>query len=215
MQTTADIHVVPDVPDAFAQLVHTLEPRWFALSGGSTAKRCYERLRDTGRDWSATRFLLSDERWVPVEHPDSNEGQARRSWLDFVESAGIASLREAGGTPEEAARAYDAVLRDIEDIELLHLGLGDDGHTASLFPGSPALEEREALVVATGDHLHDWPRLSFTFPAISRCRHVVVTVSGESKREAFQRVRAGDPVMPAAHISASKVTWIVDPPAAS
>ena len=91
----------------------------------------------------------------------------------------------------------------------MHLGLGPDGHTASLFPGSPALEERERLVVATGDDLHPHPRLTLTFPAIAQSRLAVFTVAGEGKREALQRVKAGDD-LPAARISAERVIWLVD-----
>ena len=91
-------------------------------------------------------------------------------------------------------------LREYGPLDLVHLGLGPDGHTASLFPGSPALEERERLVVATGDDLHPHPRLTLTFPALAQSRLAVVTVAGEGKREALQRVKAGDD-LPAARVS--------------
>jgi 6-phosphogluconolactonase len=96
---------------------------------------------------------------------------------------------------------------------LVHLGLGPDGHTSSLFPGSAALEETSRLVVSTGDDQHPHPRLTFTFPAIARAELVVVTVSGEDKREPLARVRSpGD--VPAARIKAKRVVWLVDKAAA-
>jgi 6-phosphogluconolactonase len=118
-------------------------------------------------------------------------------------------MRGAGETIDEAADAYDRLLRRHGPVSLVHLGLGPDGHTASLFPGSPALEERERLVVATGDDLHPHPRLTLTFPAINQSPLVVFTVAGEGKREALARVKAGDDV-PAARVAASRVVWLVD-----
>jgi 6-phosphogluconolactonase len=183
--------------------------------GGSTARRCYERLaREPAVDWSEVEVLISDERWVPVAHEDSNEGMARRTLLDRVPVKVINSMRDAGPTMEAAADAYDRLLSLIGGIDLLHLGIGDDGHTASLFPGSPALAVDDRYVVATGDDLHDWPRLSFTYPGIALGRLVVVTVSGSGKREAFGRVRDGDPTAPAVRIDGQSTVWLVDPTAA-
>ena len=123
------------------------------------------------------------------------------------------SLREAGATLEAAASAYDALLREIGAVGLVHLGLGPDGHTASLFPGSPALEERDHLVVPNpADATHPYDRLTFTFPAIAQSELAVFTVAGDDKREAFARVRAGDDV-PATRVTARRVIWLVDAPA--
>ncbi len=104
---------------------------------------------------------------------------------------------------------YDEVVRAAPPIDVVHLGLGPDGHTASLFPGSSALAETERLVVATGDDAHPQPRLTFTFPAIARARLVVVTVAGAEKRDAVERIRAGED-LPAAHIRAERVVWLGD-----
>ena len=206
-----EIYVADDVPGTFADLVTELAPTTFALSGGSTARRCYEELGRRGHSWADTTFLVSDERWVPVDHPDSNEGQARRAWLDHVEVGGLSSMRGDASDISSAAAAYEAVIARVSPIEVCHLGLGDDGHVASLFPGSPALDVTDRLVVHTGDDLHEWPRLTFTYPAISACRTVVITATGAGKREAFERVRDGDRSMPATAVrAAERLVYVVD-----
>jgi 6-phosphogluconolactonase len=146
---------------------------------------------------------------VPVGDPESNEGTARHAFVDQARPRAVYSMRNASDTLEEAADAYDRLLRDYGPLGLVHLGLGPDGHMASLFPGSPALDERERLVVATGDDLHPHPRLTLTFPEIAESRLAVFTVAGEGKREALQRVKAGDD-LPATRVSAGRVIWLVD-----
>ena len=211
-----DIRVVNDVPAAFADLVTTLSPKTFALTGGGTAQRCYDELGRRGDDWSQTAFLLSDERWVPVDHQDSNEGQARRRWLDRVSHAGLTSMRGDGDDLAAAASAYEAVVAYLSPIDLCHLGLGDDGHVASLFPGASALDVTDRLVVPAGDEHHKWPRLSFTYRAIEACRTVVFTVTGSEKREAFRRAVEGDQSAPATAVRArEQLIYLVDPEVAS
>jgi len=208
-----DVRVVNHVPPAFAELVTTTAPRSIALSGGDTARKCYELLATAADvDWSNVAVFFGDERWVPVHDPDSNEGMARVTFLDEVEPAVVHSMRGAGPTIEEAAAAYDALVGEAPPIDLVHLGLGPDGHTASIFPGSTTLDETERLVVAAGDDAHPHARLTFTFPAIARARLVVFTVEGADKREALERVRRGE--VPAAKVRAGQVIWLVDRAAA-
>jgi 6-phosphogluconolactonase len=204
-----ELRVVDDVPSAFAELVTEEAPASIALSGGTTARRCYELLAVGDVAWRDVEIFFGDERWVPVDDPDSNERLARSAFLDRVKPAAVHSLRGAGETIEQAADAYDTLLREHPPVELVHLGLGPDGHTASLFPGSPALGERERLVIATGDDLHPHPRLTWTFPAINQSPLAVFTVAGEGKREALARIKAGDN-LPAARVSARRVIWLVD-----
>ena len=109
----------------------------------------------------------------------------------------------------DAARAYDDLIRAAPPIDVVHLGLGPDGHTASLFSGTAALEETERLVVATGDDVHPQPRLTFTFPAIALGRLVIVTVAGDDKRAAVERIRAGED-LPGARIRGERVIWLGD-----
>ena len=203
MSLPGQVLVVDDVPNEFARLVRERAPRSIALSGGSTAEACYRACRSTPMDWSSVTVFFGDDRVVPADHESSNEGMARRVLLDAVSPRVIHSLVGLGAT------AYDALVRREPPIDLVHLGLGPDGHTASLFPGSPACEEPERFVVETGDDQHPHPRLTFTFPAIARSRLAVVTVDGPEKREAVARIRAGED-LPGARIRADEVLWIGD-----
>lgn len=200
--------VVDDVATAFARLVVQEEPRSVALSGGETAEECYSAVRALSPDWSVVEVFMSDERFVPPDHADSNEGMARRVLLDHVHPRAIHSMFRPGPI-EDAALAYDELVRAAPPIDIVHLGLGPDGHTASLFPDSPTLDEAERFVVAAGDSAHPHPRLTFTFPAIARGRLVVVTVAGEEKRDAIERIRAGAD-LPGARIRGDRVLWLGD-----
>jgi 6-phosphogluconolactonase len=197
------IRIVQDVPRTFARLVAELTPTSIALSGGDLAHRCYGALRGETIAWSVVDVFFGDERIVPVESEDSNEGMARRVLLDHVRPRAIHSMVGLG------ADAYDALVRSSPPIDIVHLGLGPDGHTASLFPGSPALDERERFVVETGDDKHPHRRITFTFPAIARCHLALVTVAGEDKREAIARIKAGED-LPGARLRAERVLWLGD-----
>jgi 6-phosphogluconolactonase len=198
-----EVRAVDDAAAAFAELVVEESPETIALSGGGTAERCYAALRARGADLSRTSVLFGDERVVPVSSEDSNEGMARRVLLDHMVPAAVHSMVGAG------ADAYDALVREMPPIDLVHLGLGPDGHTASLFPRAPQLDEVDRFVVGAGDDDHPHPRITFTFPAIARSQLVVVTVEGDEKREAWQRLVGGDDI-PAQRITASRVVWLVD-----
>lgn len=212
MTFTGEVREVEDVAEAFADLVGdamSASPS-LALSGGSTAEACYAALAARAVDWSGTEVFYGDERFVPVTDPDSNEGMTRRVLLDHVWPLGVHSMVGDAATPEAAADAYDALVGARDPIGIVHLGLGPDGHTASLFPGSSTLDVTDRLVVTAGDAAHPHPRLTFTYPAIARSPLVVVTVAGTEKRDAFARVRAGDESLPAARIRAARVVWLAD-----
>jgi 6-phosphogluconolactonase len=201
-----EVRYVPDVAAAFAALVAAERPRVVALSGGDTARRCYEAVASL----PDAIVVFGDERWVPPDHPDSNERMAREALLDRAGVADVRSIWAMGDTPEAAADAYDAMLRDeLEHIDLNHLGLGEDAHTASLFPGAPQLDVTDRYAVAAGDDKHPHPRVTLTFPGIALSRLAVVTVEGDTKRDAWRRVQDGDPTAPASRIRAERVLWLV------
>jgi len=202
------VQIVDDVPNAFARLVAQELRTSIALSGGETAEECYRALRAAPVDWAAVDVYYGDERFVPPDHADSNEGRTRRVLLDGVSVRSVHPMYQPVPIAD-AARAYDDLIRAAPPIDVVHLGLGPDGHTASLFSGTAALEETERLVVATGDDVHPQPRLTFTFPAIALGRLVIVTVAGDDKRAAVERIRAGED-LPGARIRGERVIWLGD-----
>lgn len=199
-----DIWVVDDVAAAFADLFVRDRPRTVALSGGGTARRCYEVLATrSGIDWPQVTVLFGDERMVPVGDPDSNEGMARAELLDHVPVGAVHSMATS------TADAYDALVDEVGAIDLVHLGMGPDGHTASLFPGTAALDVTDRLVTTNEPGLPPFhPRMTLTFAGIARARHVVFTVDGDDKLDAWRRVRSGAD-LPAARVTAERVTWLV------
>ena len=212
--------VVDDVAKAFAQLVvdqanlKPPEPFSLAFSGGSTARDCYQELALTGSttvDWSAVTGWWGDERCVPLTDSYSNFRLVKESLLELVEP--LAAVHPMQPDLSDPDLAYEQLLRASPPIDLIHLGLGPDGHTASLFPGSDALDSPKGrLVVLNRDPSSNNPheRLTFTFEAIAQCRMVVVTVAGSAKTDALHRVLDGDLSAPATRISGTDVIWLVD-----
>ncbi len=185
------------------------------LSGGSTPKMLYELLAtDAYRDkfdWARVHVFFGDERFVPMDHPDSNYRMAREALLSHVPipAANIHPVPTGDGAPAEAAAAYAATLqacyggdridpaRAIFDVTLL--GLGEDGHTASLFPGTAALGERDLWVTAVIGAKPE-PRITMTYPVLASSGAVVFLVASAGKSEILKRVLAGDEALPAAHV---------------
>jgi 6-phosphogluconolactonase len=206
------------VPEAFADLVAdelSTAPDGYSLflSGGGTAVDCYRALAArSGLPWSGVDVYLGDERCVPPDDPDSNHRMIVETLLDAVGPVRSDHPMYTSGPPAEAAAAYqELVARIVPD--LVHLGLGPDGHTASLFPGSVALEDTDPshLVVASTDpngvNAHE--RLTLTYAGIARARRTVVTVAGASKREALGRLLAGED-LPAGRLVGDDLVWLVD-----
>jgi 6-phosphogluconolactonase len=220
------VRLVDSVEDAFAARVVEAfaAPREggfsLFLSGGPTAGRAYARLADTAGDtvdWGSVDAWWGDERCVPLDSPDSNHRLCHETLLDRVGPTRSDHPMYVSGEPEDAAAAYQAALAPLDVFDLVHLGMGPDGHCASLFPDAPtlAIDDPDVLAVATRDPKANNPhdRITLTYPAIARARLVVFTVSGESKRDAFARVVAGEP-LPAARVTAGEVLWLVDADAA-
>ncbi|HLH46015.1 MAG TPA: 6-phosphogluconolactonase, partial [Acidimicrobiales bacterium] len=176
---------------------------------------CYERLATDSEpaiDWLSVNVYWGDERCVPPDDPDSNQLLGRQALLERVGGANAVYPMNCDEGPD----AYALRLGEVGKLDVIHLGLGPDGHTASLFPGSPALDADPGQLVArnvdpSGRNEH--PRMTLTLSAIARARLVVFTVAGESKREALQAVIDGAD-LPAGRVTADRVLWLVDRAAA-
>jgi 6-phosphogluconolactonase len=196
-----------------------------SLSGVSTPRRLYQLLaeppyRDT-MPWDRIHWFWGDERFVPPDHPDSNYRMVREALLSRapVPMANIAPIA-TGGDPAAAARDYERTLKGFYGAETLDparplftielLGLGPDGHTASLFPGTKVLDERQRWAVEViGAKAED--RITLTYPVLESSRHTAFLVAGADKREALSRVQAGDRELPAARLAPhGEVVWFVD-----
>jgi len=233
---TDETEVLPD-PEAVALYAATwLTARaeaaqrfTIALSGGSTPKQLYQLLAKAPfRDrfpWARTRLFFGDERFVPPDHPDSNYRMANEAMIAHVPiPPGQVHRWPTDGDPAEAAKDYARTLqghygasrldpgRPVFDVQLL--GLGEDGHTASLFPGVAALQERDAWTAAVIGAKPE-PRLTLTYPALNSSAEAVFLVAGDGKRAILARARQHDPALPASHVApAGRVHWFVDAAAA-
>jgi 6-phosphogluconolactonase len=195
------------------------------LSGGSTPRRLYQLLAESPyRDalpWDRIHWFWGDERFVPWDDPDSNYGMVHAALLGRapVPPANIHGI-PTNGTPADAAAAYERVLksyygsesfdptRPLFDIQIL--GLGPDGHTASLIPGTSVLEERHRWVAEVIGGRPE-PRITLTYPALESSRHTAFLVAGAEKRETLARALAGDQALPAARLRpVGQLTWFVD-----
>jgi 6-phosphogluconolactonase len=188
-----------------------------ALAGGSTPKATYALLArpplQERVEWGRVEIFFGDERCVPPDHADSNFRMAKEALLDHVRPGALHRIR-GELAPEEAAREY-AALVDGVTFDLALLGLGPDGHTASLFPGTSALAERRAAVVAVFvEKLHAW-RVTLTAPVLSRARAVLVTAVGAEKADALALAVDGAPgAVPIQLVQPASLTYQVDAAAA-
>jgi 6-phosphogluconolactonase len=202
-----------------------------ALSGGGTPRPIYARLAVTDHaeriDWGKVHVFFSDERCVPPDDAASNYRMAREALLDHVPlpQENIHRLR-GEADPAQAALAYEQALRrifrasSIPALDLICLGMGDDGHTASLFPGTAALREQERWVVAQYVAVARTWRVTFTAPLINAAREILFLVEGAGKSETLRRVLEGpyEPdVLPSQLIQPirGQARWLVDAAAAA
>jgi len=193
---------------------------YLALAGGETPRGCYKRLagppyRDS-LPWASVFVYWSDERQVPLDDPASNYAMAKAALLDRVPIP-VEQFFPLVGDPTPALRRVPPDAGGRPRFDVIHLGIGEDGHTASLFPGSPALQEKQALVAAVYNAPKPPPeRLTLTLPVINAARAVLFMVQGASKREALARARRRDPAVPATHVQPvdGELRFIVDRAAA-
>lgn len=186
---------------ALAKIQTAIESRGLctiALSGGSTPKPLYEAIAAQQLPWDKIHVFWGDERYVPPDHPDSNQLMARRAWLDSVDipAQNIHPMPTDDADPADAARKYEAHLADFfhlkrggfPALDVILLGMGDDGHTASLFPHTEALQVRDRLI--TVGSKDGQPRITFTAPTINHGRCVMFVVAGANKRPALAEIFA-------------------------
>ena len=231
------VDVLPD-PTALAhhvaewittEALATTGPFRMSLSGGSTPKTLYTLLASNDFrarfPWQRVSWFWGDERFVPYDHPESNYRMTREAMLNHapVPPENIHPV-PADGTPEQAALRYERTLqtiygattldpdRPLFDITLL--GLGPDGHTASLLPDEPVLEERTRWVAAVS-HGRPEIRITMTYPPIESSRYVAFLLAGKEKAEIFKTIRAGNSQVPAARIRpVGELIWFADRAAA-
>jgi 6-phosphogluconolactonase len=200
------------------------------LSGGSTPRLLYEQLAAPAVasrfPWSRAHWFWGDERFVPPDHPDSNYRMAREALLSRVPipADNIHAVPTEGLSPEESADAYektlkrfygaDTLARDRPLFDVMLLGIGDDGHTASLFPGQPTLQESRRWTAAVIGAKAE-ARITLTYPALDSSRDVAFLATGAGKRSIVARARSGDRTLPAARVRpVGRLHWFTDRAAA-
>jgi 6-phosphogluconolactonase len=210
--------------EEFARVVRACRSPVFALAlaGGSTPRLLYRTLaappfRDT-IPWHRIQFFFGDERAVPLDHPESNYRMAREALLDTL------GLRAHPMPAAEGdAEGYELLLRrrvpagndGLPSFDLVLLGVGTDGHTASLFPGTAALAERKRLVVMNDVPALRTKRMTFTFPLLEAARRVWILATGAEKREVVARALGGDPDLPVSRVNPrGELVWWLDEAAA-
>ena len=189
------------------------------VAGGSTPRKAYELVAALDGDWGGVELWFGDDRCVPAGDPRSNQRLVREALLDRIIVHPTVHPIPTDLPADDAAAAYDAELRG-EPLDLVLLGLGPDGHTASLFPDAPSLDERERLAVAAAPGLEPFvERVTLTIPALESGAHVVFLVVGEDKADAVRRAFAEAPSRstPASLVRSreGRTTAILDAAAAS
>ena len=183
--------------------------RSLVLAGGTTPQRCYELLSQMDVEWGRVTILFGDERCVRPDHPDSNYRMARETLLDRVSPATVHRMPAELG-PDEGAGLYAHIVASVAPLDVVTLGVGEDGHTASLFPGHEALKAT-ALVVGIRNSPKPPPqRVTMTLPALQRARRVIILATGAGKADAVAKARRGE--VPSGMIAGAR--WLIDRAAA-
>ena len=189
-----------------------------ALAGGETPRAVHEALASRKVDWARVQITFGDERCVPPDDADSNFRMAKESLFDRVSIPAGNVFRIRGEiAPEDAAREYEDKLAAVAARfgetryahDLILLGMGPDGHTASLFPGSPALDETARNVIPATGPKPPPQRITMTFPLLNAARKVCFLVKSAEKLSLVEKIVAGDQSLPAGRIRAESVTWLV------
>ncbi len=180
----------------------------WVLAGGTTPKRCYEMLRDADMDWSKTHIWFGDERCLPAGDAARNDHMADIALLKHVQAPAAQIHRiDAELGAEVAAARYAALLADAPVMDLILLGMGEDGHTASLFPGNPALDDPRLAVPVYNAPKAPPERVSMGYAALHAGRRCLIMATGAGKADAICRIQAGER-LPVARIPGSE--WLID-----
>jgi len=218
-----------DVADSFCDLAReTIAARGLfrvSLSGGSTPRRIYELLAERDLPWDKIHFFWGDERNVPHDHEDSNYRMVRQALLDKIgiPADNVHPVPVDVAAPDRAASAYEALLRQqfglpdqggALDWDLVLLGMGDDAHTASLFPETKALAIEDRLFVENFVPKFDAYRYTMTYPAIESAKQIWFLIAGAAKRDALRQVLSGEgDVAECPSLRVRPTRWFVDKPA--
>jgi len=180
----------------------------WVLAGGTTPKRCYELLREADIDWANVHIWFGDERCLPVGDDERNDRMADEALLNHVPipAAQIHRMDAELGSELAAAR-YCKLLADAPVMDLILLGIGEDGHTASLFPGNSALDDPRLAVPVYNSPKPPPERLSMGYAVLNAARRCLIMVAGKGKADAISRIRNGEP-LPVARVQGSE--WLID-----
>jgi len=184
----------------------------WVLAGGTTPKHCYESLRDADVDWSRIHVWFGDERCLPIGDAERNDRMADEALLNHVAVPTVQIHRmDAELGPEIAAERYNALLADAPAMDLILLGIGEDGHTASLFPDNPALDDHRLAIPVYNSPKPPSERVSMGYRALNGARRCLIMVAGKGKADAISRIRNGER-LPVARVPGSE--WLIDREAA-
>ena len=229
MSRALPIHVGSDLDDAAAEATRVIASSLrdaiaergratVAFSGGTTPWGMFRVLAGAGLDWELLDAFQVDERAAPHGDPDRNATHIESTLVRLapVPKARWHPMPVEEPEPAGAARRYERTLRDVAGgvLDVVHLGLGDDGHTASLVPGDPVLGVTDRLVAPTAAY-QGHRRVTLTYPAINAARSIVWLVAGAAKGEVLRRLVAGDPTIPAGRVLQDRAVVVCDEAAAA
>lgn len=183
--------------------------RTLVLAGGTTPGRCYQLLADLEVEWARVAVLFGDERCVRPDHPDSNYRMARETLLDRVAPATVHRMPAELG-PEEGAAEYSRIVETLLPLDVVILGIGEDGHTASLFPGHPVLKAKGLVAGVRNSPKPPPERVTLTLAVLQGARQVIILATGAGKANAVAMAKRGE--VPSGMIAGAR--WLIDRAAA-
>ena len=194
LETAAQV-LAEDLAAAMRDAIAARDQAVIAVSGGRTPKQVFEHLRQSELDWRRVTLTLIDERWVPPDHPESNERLVRSYLLQGPAAAAtFVPLYNGADSPESGQAGCEAAVQKLAmPFDAVYLGMGSDGHFASLFPGDPAVETRDGLCVAVPGTESRLPRMSLTAPVILDARKIFLLFSGEEKLQKYREAQKPGP----------------------